>query len=114
MNLNIIIIGIIIICLVILYTNQNRESFENAPILDLKKDASYYKQTDDEIIKKFIKRCINNPAYIKRIKEREEMEEESYIIMDADLISREAVKNNIELEKISAQILNIIDFNKIY
>ena len=44
----------------------------------------------------------------------EDMEEESYIIMDSDLISREAVNNKIELEKISAQILNIIDFNKIY
>jgi len=113
MNLNIIIIVVIILCLTIYLNSKNIEKFAyNKPIIDIKRLSVNYGETNDEIIVLYIEKCINNPAYIKRIKNMEDLEELAVIRTEADLINDEAIKNKMDLERINIELIELMTFKK--
>lgn len=128
MNLNIILIGIVILCFVLYINSKNKDTFlvatdargkENLfsdfPLvndnIDLTKFDANYGQTNDEIIIDYINSTINNPSYLKRKEALIQKGEHALIVENANAINEQAMNNRIELEKLDIELINMINFN---
>lgn len=111
MTLNIVLLGIVVLCAILYLYSKNKEQFTtdiNQKILQ-----PYYKQSDDEIIMLYIQKNINSPAYQKKLQIMKEKGEETIISEEEDSINQEALKNKLELIRLNFEALNLLTFKNI-